>query len=169
MNIFVTDSNPYIAALNLDDKRVIKMILESTQLLCTAINLNGGKTIYKSTHIKHPCTIWVRQNRENWYWLWHHASALCILYSDIYNKEHKCRKILDDLIKTTEHLQYLPEGKLQTFVNCTTNRTKGLTFKHLNNPVEAYKAYLTARWNTDTRPPKWSFREKPKWYGGNNV
>ncbi len=43
MNIFVSDENPEKAAKNLDDKRVIKMILESTQLLCTAVNIHNDR------------------------------------------------------------------------------------------------------------------------------
>ena len=42
MNIFYLDSDPIIAAQMQCDKHVVKMILESTQLLYTANHENGG-------------------------------------------------------------------------------------------------------------------------------
>ena len=41
MNIFVTDLDPFIAAKNLCDVHIIKMILETCQLLSTQDRLNG--------------------------------------------------------------------------------------------------------------------------------
>ena len=76
MNIFVTDPCPKISAQNLDNKRVVKMLLESAQLLSTAITLNGGKGIYKPTHIHHPCTKWVAHSYQNWLWLFRHMCHL---------------------------------------------------------------------------------------------
>lgn len=52
MNIFFTDDCPYKAASNLDDKRVIKMILESAQMLCTALDAYGAFTKYEYTPVK---------------------------------------------------------------------------------------------------------------------
>lgn len=71
MNIFYLDHNPVLAARYHCDKHVIKMILESAQLLCTAINIAAGEQItpYKSTHVIHPCTIWAGASIENWMWL----------------------------------------------------------------------------------------------------
>ena len=68
MNIFYLDSDPAVAARYHCDKHVVKMILESAQLLCTAINVSAGEQItpYKSTHVNHPCSIWVRESFDNW-------------------------------------------------------------------------------------------------------
>ena len=70
MNIFYLDSNPRICARYHCDKHVIKMMLESAQLLCTALNIVSGTQVtpYKSTHINHPCSIWVRESFDNWAW-----------------------------------------------------------------------------------------------------
>jgi hypothetical protein len=48
------------------------MILESAQLLCTALNVVVGEQVtpYKTTHINHPCSIWVRFSYENWYYVY---------------------------------------------------------------------------------------------------
>lgn len=56
MNIFVTDLDPIVAAQNLADVHVNKMLLESTQLISNVIHIQGlGTPPYKPTHLKHPC------------------------------------------------------------------------------------------------------------------
>ena len=58
MNIFVINKDPEISARYLDIKRKNKMLIESVQMLSSAINMNGGTVSYKTTHINHPCTKW---------------------------------------------------------------------------------------------------------------
>ena len=67
MNIFVISQNPDECAQALDDLRLNKMILETAQLLSTAIRFHGytGNLAYKATHINHPCSIWARTSRGN--------------------------------------------------------------------------------------------------------
>lgn len=68
MNIFVTDQCPIISAQALDNKRVIKIVMETAQLLSTAIFMNSSVRydhLYKPTHQKHPCTIWTGLNLGN--------------------------------------------------------------------------------------------------------
>ena len=56
MNIFVLDSNPVTAAIQQLDKHVVKMPLESAQMLCSALIAHGVEdTPYKKAHPKHPC------------------------------------------------------------------------------------------------------------------
>jgi hypothetical protein len=163
MNIFVSDESFVTAATNLDDKRLVKMVLETAQLLATAIHINNGKASYKPTHINHPATIWVARNKGNYTWLFKHFVALNLEYSFRYNKVHKCAALIKEFL---DGVSILPDGDLEQFANCTTNKEKGISFKHIENPVEAYKAYLSARWDTDTRTPKWTNRQKPEWYRG---
>ena len=65
MNIFMLHQEPQIAAQYHCDKHVVKMILESAQLLCTALNEAGVPMPYRVTHKNHPCSIWVRESRAN--------------------------------------------------------------------------------------------------------
>lgn len=160
MNIFISDRSAIISAQNLDDKRVNKMLLETCQLLCSAINLHGGTAPYKTTHKNHPSAIWARETRNNWVWLYEHGVALGKEFLIRSGKMHACYKILNE-IKLLEN--HIPEGPLTAFPNCTTNNEKGISFKHLNNTVEAYRHYLVARWNTDKLLPKWTKRDKPSW------
>ena len=56
MNIFVLSKNPQIAAHLHCDKHVVKMILETAQLLYSAHPVIPGG--YKRTHVNHPCAVW---------------------------------------------------------------------------------------------------------------
>ena len=113
MNIFYVDESPIDAAWALVDKHVVKMILESAQLLSTAHRvLDGvefeGKTqtgrkakrwlladsreavLYSATHINHPSAVWCRNSIENYNWLVDHFYELGYEYTYRYGKIHKC-------------------------------------------------------------------------------
>lgn len=162
MNIFVSDRSAITSAHNLDDKRVNKMLLETCQLLCAAINLNGGQAPYKTSHKNHPSSIWARETRSNWIWLYEHGIELGKEFVLRRGKLHACYEVLNK-IKDMDYL--IPEGPLTAFPNCTTNNEKGISFKHLKNTTEAYRQYLIARWNTDKLAPKWTNRGQPLWLG----
>lgn len=99
MNIFVVDHNPTIAGTVLCDKHIVKMPLETAQLLCTAINHYGGSAAYKSTHINHPCSIWARETLGNWLWLFDHGIAICREYTRRYGKTHKSELVIRQCIE----------------------------------------------------------------------
>ncbi|AIL65446.1 hypothetical protein NOVO_05375 [Rickettsiales bacterium Ac37b] len=164
MNIFATDLCPKLCAHNLDDRRLIKMILESAQLLSTAIFINSNikhNELYKPTHIKHPCTIWVSLNRSNWMWLYKHLEALCAEYTYRFNKTHKTSSLLIYLLKYAENL---PIGQATSFVNCTQSQLLGVDFRNIENTHLAYRKYLGAKWDADKKRPKWTRRGGPDWY-----
>ena len=81
MNIFFSDQNPDLAAKNLDSKRVIKMVLESCQLLSNSMYERGLESPYGPTHEHHPCSIAVQHNIANYDWLLAHFIALCSEYT----------------------------------------------------------------------------------------
>ena len=101
MNIFYLSSCPEKAAQYQYNKHVVKMILESAQLLCTAHNLLDGSDAdvpYKSTHKNHPSAVWARQSSANYSWLYFHMLALGDEYTKRYGRQHltitKCKKVL---------------------------------------------------------------------------
>lgn len=148
MNIFVSNPCPIKSAQALDNRRVIKMILESTQLLSTAINFYGGKAPYKSTHINHPCSIWTRTSKANAHWLLDHLKALCNEYTSRYNKVHKCVEYINTL---EDMVNIIPDGSLTEFKNCTN-------FKDIDDVFLAYQVALADKWEQDTLKgyePKW--------------
>lgn len=139
MNIFVTNSCPILSAEYLDYKRVVKMILESAQMLNTTTNILYGESMgYKITHRNHPCTIWVRNDPKNYYWLVRHFEALCIIYKLKYNKIHACHKYLEFFKKFITDTR-----EPKSFVNCTKNQ------KDISNVFSAYKECLIEKWAED--------------------
>jgi len=99
MNIFYLDKCPKKAAQLQYNKHVVKMILESAQMLCTVHRYFGNEDVpYKSTHLNHPSTVWARTNNRNYIWLYQHMMALGNEYTKRYNKKHltitKCEDVL---------------------------------------------------------------------------
>lgn len=97
MNIFYFTNNVVLNAKLLDDKRLVKMVLETTQLLSNALFLNGEKSPYLPTHLKHPCTLWASETAGNWKWLKKYGLALAKEYTRRYKKIHKCESIIKSM------------------------------------------------------------------------
>jgi len=97
MNIFFLHYIQSICARYHCDKHVVKMILETAQLLCTAIWCSGGEAPYKKTHMNHPSAIWARKSKENWNWLHVLGLELCKEYTYRYGKIHKSQAIIESL------------------------------------------------------------------------
>ena len=111
MNIFYLDKCPEKAARLQYNKHVVKMILESAQMLCTAHHCIMGEDAdvpYKPAHRNHPSTIWARQSGENYTWLYRHMMELGREYEKRYGKKHL------SIIKCEDPLSILPGGILET-------------------------------------------------------
>ena len=106
MNIFYLDKCPVTAAQVQYNKHVVKMILESAQMLCTAHHVLGAPIMnigedvnipYKMAHKNHPSTIWARENAAHYNWLYNHMKALGNEYTKRYGKTHlsitKCKHL----------------------------------------------------------------------------
>ena len=103
MNIFVTSPDPVKSAQVLPDKHIVKMPLETCQMLSIVASKKWGHdfgtlpkkdgTPYatdKGAFRNHPCTVWANEFVLNWQWLIRHGLALCEEYSHRYQKIHSC-------------------------------------------------------------------------------
>ena len=97
MNIFFLHKHPVIAAQMQCDKHVVKMVLETAQMLSTAARAQGHDVGYKSAYPKHPMTLWVNQSADNFRWAWLHGMSLAKEYTNRYDKIHKSQAILEQL------------------------------------------------------------------------
>ena len=107
MNIFYLHKNPVEAAKLQYNKHVVKMILESAQMLCTAhheIMGDDADVPYKRAHVNHPSTIWARRSAQNYVWLYDHFVALAQEYKKRYGKDHL------SYTKCDPYLRFLPGG-----------------------------------------------------------
>ena len=104
MNIFYLHKSPFTSARAMTNKHVIKMILESAQLMCTAHHeldgLNAPQDIYKPTHKNHPSAMWTRSSLDNYMWLYMHFIALSKEYTQRYNKTHATFDKLNGVLST---------------------------------------------------------------------
>ena len=107
MNIFYLHEDPVEAAKLQYNKHVVKMILESAQMLCTAhheIMGDDADVPYKRAHVNHPSTIWARRSAQNYVWLYDHFVALAQEYKKRYGKDHL------SYTKCEPYLRFLPGG-----------------------------------------------------------
>lgn len=162
MNIFVTSECPIQSAQYLDDKRVVKMALESAQMLSSCHHMVDGGTsedIYALVHVNHPCSVWVRSSYSNYMWLYIHYKALLEEYSRRYNKQHASGCIATALEKPPSGLQDL--GRTP-FANCARNKSLGIDYTDYHDVHQAYIDYLDERWSKDKRVPTWYGKQRRK-------
>lgn len=159
MNIFAIDENPIISARSLVDKHVVKMILETTQIISTIANSRSYQAPYRSTHVKHPCTLWAGSHAGNMRWLFEHGFELCREYSHRYNKVHASEKHLVSLWNDLEI--WWPEVKLTPWSDHTTFPQAMPEEFRGSCPITAYRTYYRvakahiAKWKDAARKPDW--------------
>lgn len=158
MNIFVLDNDPDLAARSLCNAHVIKMVLESTQMLSTVAQLRGHPGCYKITHVKHPCVLWTARHPSNWSWLVQHAKSMSKEYTARYNgRIHACSSLIDDFDKrskeiwNTDDMNYLNHTP---FEQCMPDQYRQ------DDAVEAYRAYYIGE---KAKFAEWK-RNKPSWF-----
>ena len=154
MNIFYVDDNPTISARYLCDKHVVKMILESAQMLSTAhFVLDGKQVAYKPTHINHPCNIWARECTGNYDWLASHFCELMREYTFRYGKTHKCFDYYAALV--LHYPKNIKRGVQTEAPLCMPDE-----YKVIGDPVSSYKNYYNG---AKMHLFKWTQREVPEW------
>ena len=150
MNIFFLDRDPVEAAQMQCDRHVVKMILETGQLLSTAHHVSGSGGPYKVTHKNHPSAVWARQSHGNYQWLYRHLEALSDEYTLRYGKVHKTwREHAQALSETPEGIMC---GKMVDPPQCMPDECKR------RDPVLAYLVYYNVKadqWDAAGRPMTW--------------
>lgn len=155
MNIFVLSTNPKEAAQQHCDKHVVKIILEHTQMLSTAVRVCSNDTvegIYKTAHLNHPCSIWVRKNRSNFLWLCEMTEELFKEYTKRYGKHHKS---WDTYINCRNNANYIPIGELTSFAQAMPDEYKN------TDAVTAYRTYYI---KDKKEFATWKLGNKPNWF-----
>ena len=134
MNIFILSTDPLQAAKWHCDKHVVKMILESFQVLCAVFHSQQIEAPYKLTHKNHPCTKWVMESKENFEWVLALGKALCDEYTERYGKSHKSETVYNWINEQKDKLVFEQKG-LTPFVLAMPDEYKGA------DPVESYRNY----------------------------
>jgi hypothetical protein len=162
MNIFYLDKSFAKSAQYHCDKHVVKMILETAQLLSTAHReLDGDEyadkvSLYKSTHKNHPSAVWVRSNQNAYNWAFMLLYNLCAEYTKRYNKTHKTSKLLNSLVYKPENIKFSSwNDTLTPPPQCMPDE-----YKH-ENTVTAYRNYY---FGAKKSFAKWAYSATPDWW-----
>lgn len=157
MNIFHVNDDPKLAAKDLCNEHVIKMILESAQMLCSAFK--PGDAPYKRTHYNHPSTIWTRTSLGNYEWLIEHAFELGNEHISRYKpvRPHKSLEVIRWCSENKDKIEFIDSNKsLTQFAQCMPDK-----YKIINDPVQAYKNFYVgekssfATWEPYAKIPSW--------------
>lgn len=95
MNIFYLSHGHGAAVRYHCDKHVVKQVLETAQILCTALQGRGLDLPYRPTHRRHPCVKWAARESRNRRWLARFGQALADEYEHRYGRVHKSAAVID--------------------------------------------------------------------------
>jgi hypothetical protein len=175
MNIFFLDKDPVKAAEYHHDKHVVKMILETAQLLSTAhrvldgeqyIDKSTGRKIkrwkmdsdimesglYKATHINHPSNVWARTSKDNYMWLYRLFTNLCAEYTYRYHKIHATDVKLSNLLSS-------PPNNIKDVGMTVMPQAMPDEYK-TEDSVQAYRNYYIG---AKKQQSKYTNRDVPSW------
>ena len=180
MNIFAIERDPIDCAMSMVDKHVVKMILETAQLLSTAHRIIDGEEyigktatgrnvkrwrlpdereqhLYSATHVNHPSAVWARATNNNYTWLYCHFCGLLSEYTYRYGKVHKCQSM-------QEWLQYPPRNIPIGYLTPVTPAMPD-EYKVPGDSVTSYRNYYRSGKShlhkyTNRLPPDWLISEQ---------
>lgn len=174
MNIFVTNSDPIIAAQELCDKHVrSKMQIEGAIMLSNSFTQEQLNYAPKTKtgkvrktgkgYSKHQCTLWAKESRENFMWLVEHTL-------EMFN-ERNFRWPDSDQHFTYEFIKWCKDNKDKTIhtsnvmtpftvaISPDSNCRKIPGFNNLS-VIDQYRLYI----KLDKPFATWTKRKKPNWY-----
>lgn len=160
MNIFVCDLHPVQAAQHLADRHVVKMVLETAQVLATVAQLKEitWKDQYKITHKHHPVVKGCMTDEDYLRWTACHGLALLSEYRYRYSREHKAQPHIEKALSTlcasglwaAEPSPHWPKAVLDQY-------------KDVEDVVQAYRLHLADKYIRWESKAKWTRRGPPEW------
>ena len=177
MNIFALHNDPKEAARMMCDKHVIKMIIETAQILSCVLDKRYRKDCksetdtlqpserlglpqYPKAHAKHPCTLWAMESKANFNWLRKHLRELCWQYSVRYpnrNGSMKAHSLEWTAMVYDAQADYLEFDKQR---RTPFAQAMPVEYKNPEDPVGAYRTYYLM----DKTFAQWKRVETPSWY-----
>ena len=155
MNIFLLDTDTRKCAQYHCDKHVVKMILETAQLLCGVHHMTDQVTDqvpYKLSHKNHPCAIWSRESLSNYLYLCDLGLELCREYTYRYGKRHKSQDVIEWYIVNKPNI--VDKG--------FTEPARAMPDEYkVDSIVESYRNYYIGE---KSKIAVWKNREIPEWF-----
>lgn len=186
MNIFHTSDDPIECAQFLDTKRCNKMILESAQMLCTALYIHNKDKFWLAEYSVYPRKVHKRTgkiitktayyfqrtrlhapthpNHPSNIWVretranyeWLYAHFKALAEEYHKRRKHWHKSFLELDVVLSKASQYIPQGELTPFANCAANDKFNVNFKDVDDTTLAYRMYLNYRWDLDAIEPVWT-------------
>lgn len=171
MNLFRLSDKPKESAQFNQDIHVRKIIVESAQILANCYTLkeleNAPKTqlgtFRKHSYYNHPICKWVREDLNNFVWVYDHARFLCQEFTYRFDKVHFCQSFIEWCNTLIPDLPLnKPTEQPQCFLKYPELMVK-------NNPVEGYRRYYCAHKmffvnkSGKVINATWTRRDKPEW------
>jgi hypothetical protein len=176
MNIFVVDQCPKKSAEQLPDKHIVKMPLETCQMVSViysdwyynwgTINKVDGNpySTKRGAFRNHPCTKWASESYGNLAWLLSHGLFLCLEYTERYNKRHSCQNTIEQAIDIFNSKSDRLFSNYQDVIEFTRAMPDELKNNTSISTMEAYQKYVASKpWVKDNylrkpeRLPEWIF------------
>jgi hypothetical protein len=132
---------------------VIKMAVESAQLLSTAMWQRGLDAPYRPTHVAHPAVRWTGTNRGNYRWVLRHFEALVAEYHRRFGRAHASSRWSAQFRAA---MATFPPGRRGPFVNLSSH-------PRISPTTKAYRRRLWEKWRSSDRSPRWTHSRMPRW------
>lgn len=147
MNLFLPEETISESVKALDDRRLIKQILECKTILDVANKTKNG-------YARHPV---VTYYKDYPYFIAEYGYMACLEYWYRTKKNHKYNHYF--LYKSLMSCVVYP----QPFY-CEGSKTDPNCIRTTENTVELFRKKLCKKWNNDKYSPKWTNRQPPEWY-----
>ncbi len=170
MNIFHLNDSPSASAKDLCDKHVPKMLLETCQMLSTAVRKQIPQVIkddlvYKSAYPKHPMTICVGDSYRNFVWTYEHGVEINKQYQYRFGKIHKSERILNNIwglgLMSKMRESFISNQGEDAYDLTTVPLCMPDQYKWCDNHIDSYREYYFhdkqyfAKWDKGVRKPIW--------------
>ena len=163
VNIFFLDRDPGTAARLHSDQHVVKMVLETAQILCAVLFRHGIAAPYKPTHARHPCVLWTGDSLSHWRWVRRLGLELGAEYTYRRDRVHASAAVIAALPESPA----IPDLGWRDPPQAMPDAYRGA------DAVAAYRAYYAAEKShfAGKGPATWTRRPRPAFMteGGDGV
>ena len=165
MNVFMPCATIEDSVRALDDKRLIKQILECKQIIDINIRVVGSNEKVCNTEFigyeRHPVVQHYREEPYGMDFLFIYGKACCDEFEYRFEHEHALWKYFDLFHSSFGYCRtkYMYAEGSKNSPDCIRETDNEKVF-------ELFKQKLIKKWDNDKYPPRWTNREKPSWYKG---
>ena len=149
MNLFLPTYSIYSSVMSLDDKRLLKQILECKTIYNVYNKLSTG-------YSHHPVVKHYTQDADHFNFAMFYAAQCCVEYSYRFSKFHKYHELF---MMVTQNVKFKNVDLIYVDGKYSTTDPQEV--------VESFKVKLNEKWSTSKTKPKWTRRPQPSFYTGN--